>query len=331
MGLNALSNAEKVAILLLALGEEIAAEILGQMNELEVKRVTTIMARLGRVEKEVVNGVIEEFHGFLAAPIAKGLKGDGGNVRGIIAKAFNGETAGRLVEELALDSSNLEILEVYDAESLSNTIRNEHPQTIAVILAHLDPKKCGATLSRLPESLQLEVVNRIAKLGSIAPMIIDEIDSFLRQEAERMGGAKYRKLGGTKKVADILSALDKDSEQTLLDGIADRDPDLAENIRDKMFVFDDLVNLDSKSVQLLTKNIPNATLKLALRKAPEEVLELFFSNMSERAAKILKEDIESMGPVRVSDINRARGQILKIAKELEAKGQIVFKGKEEYV
>lgn len=326
MATNKFTGAQKAAILMLSFGEDISAEIFKSMTEFEIKRIGTAMSRLGRLDQEIVDEIMLEFYGILQQN-KKFFYGGNDFTKKVIGSAFKGGEADDLIEQLALGSNaNLDALELIDPRTLSNFIRNEHPQTVALILAHLDAKKCGDTLKLLPEGIHTEVLFRIANLDTVQPEIIDEIDDVLRQEVQAMGSVATQKIGGIEPIAAMLNLLDKASAETILDNFEERDPDLAEQIRQLMFVFDDLVKIDERGIQELIKNINNDKWKIALRTASEGVKELVFKNMSTRAAEMLREDMEAGGAVKLADVEAAQLDVINIARKLESEGKIVIQG-----
>lgn len=318
------TGAQKAAILLLSFGEEISAEIFKNMTEFEIKRIGAAMSRLGRLENDVVETVMGEFYGVLQQN-QKFFYGGNDFTKKLIGTAFKGTDGDELINQLALgSSSNLDSLELIDARTLSNFIRNEHPQTIALILAHLDSRKCGDTLKLLPESMRTEILIRIANLDAVAPEIIDEIDDVLRAEIQAMGSISTQKIGGVEPIAEMLNLIDGASEEQILDGLEERDPELAERIRQLMFTFDDLVKIDDRGIQEIVKAVQNDKWKIALKTASEAVRELVFKNMSERAAKMLREDMEAMAAVKLSDVEAIQYEIVQVARKLEEEGKIVI-------
>lgn len=326
MSTNKYTGAQKAAILLLSFGEEISAEIFKNMTEFEIKRIGSAMSRLGRMEQDIVDDVIMEFYTIIQQN-KKFFYGGNDFTKKVIGTAFKGGDADELIDQLALGSAaNLDSLELIDPRTLSNFIRNEHPQTISLILAHLDPKKCGETLKLLPESLHTEILLRIANLDAVAPDIIDEIDDVLRNEIQAMGSIHTQKIGGVEPIAEMLNLIDKATEEQILDNLEERDPDLAEQIRQLMFTFDDLVKVDDRGIQELIKNVNNEKWKVALKTASEAVRELVFKNMSERAAKMLREDMEAMSAVKLADVESVQFEVVQIARKLEEEGKIIIQG-----
>jgi flagellar motor switch protein FliG len=324
MATNKYSGAQKAAILMLSFGEEISAEIFKNMTEFEIKRIGTAMSRLGRLDQEIVDEIMMEFYEILQQN-KKFFYGGNDFTKKVIGSAFKGGEADDIIEQLSLGSNaNLDSLELIDPRTLANFIRAEHPQTMALILAHLDPKKCGECLKQLPDSLHTEILIRMAGLDAVQPEIIDEIDDVLRQEVQAMGSISTQKIGGVEPIAEMLNLMDKATEEQILDNLEERDPDLAEQIRQLMFVFDDLVKIDDRGIQELIKNINNEKWKIALRTASEAVKDLVFKNMSERASQMLREDMEAMSAVKLSDIEGAQMEIIGITRKLESEGKIVI-------
>lgn len=318
------SGPQKAAILLLAFGEEISAEIFKQMTEFEIKRIGSAMSRLGRVDGEVIDEVMEEFYIVLQSNKKYFL---GGNefTRKLIESAFQGDQASGIIDDLALESSaTLESLELIDPKTLANFLRAEHPQTIALILAHLEPKKFGETLKLLPDSLHTELILRIANLEAVSPEIIDEIDDVLRNEIQRMGNVTQQQIGGIEPIVEMLNLMDKITEENILDRLEERDPDLAEQIRKLMFVFDDLIKIDDRGIQTIMREVKTDQLKLALKTASEGVKELIFRNMSQRAAENLRDEMGNAAPAKLTDVETAQFAIVQVARRLNEEGKIVI-------
>ena len=317
------TGAQKAAILLLSFGEEISAELFKHLNEFEIKRIGTAMSRIGRLEEDVVDEIVLEFYEIIQQN-KQFFYGGSEYTRKVLGSAFKGGEAEELIDQLALSSSSLESLSMIDPRALAGFIRNEHPQTIALILAHLDQNRFAETLKHLPESLHVEVLYRIANIDSVAPELIDEIDDVIRQEVQSLGSVATDKLGGIESVAGMLNVIDKGTENELLDGLEERDPDLAEEIRKLMFVFDDLAKLDDKGMQELIKAVSTDKWKLALKSASEPVKELVFKNLSERAAEMLREDMEAMGAIKLSDVETVQLEILQTCRKLEEEGKLIL-------
>lgn len=317
------SPAEKVAILLMALGEEIAAEIFKGMDQNEVRRIGSALSRMGRVDQEVIDTVIQEFMNLLNTQ-PKSLRTDGvGFAQRAIQLAFKGEEGERLARASARGETKMRVLEMADAPTLARILHNEVPQTLALVIAHASPEKAGALLRHWPEAARTEILLRVARLQPVDPELIATIDQHLMEEIDRMGSSRQQKLGGAKQVASILNRMDREGLR-LLDGLGERNPELAEEIRLKMFTIDDLVQIDSRGIQELLKHIQQNTLLLALRGTSETIQNLFFSNMSQRAAKMLKEDMLAMPAQKAKDVTQAQNDILACVRKLEEEGKILI-------
>ena len=317
------SGVQKTAILLLSFGEEISADIFKHLTEYEIKRIGTAMGRLGRLEESEVQDTIDEFYQILQQD-KQFFYGGIDYTRKVLSGAFKGNEGEDLIDELDISGANLNSLDNIDAKTLAGFLRNEHPQTIALILSHLDAKKMSDTLKLMPEVLHTEILVRIANLDSINPELIEEVESVLKQEVAANTNFSMNRLGGSDHVANMLNLVDKQSEEEFLEALEEKDPELAEQIRQLMFVFDDLINLDDRGAQELIKEVPNENWMLSLRTASEGVRELIFKNMSDRAAKMLREDMEVMGAVKVSEVDGAQQEVLQIAKKLEEEGKLFF-------
>jgi flagellar motor switch protein FliG len=218
----------------------------------------------------------------------------------------------------------LESLELVDAKSLANFLIHEHPQTVSVILANLEPEKRGEVLKRLPEALQAEVVLRMANLDHVAPELITEVDRVLKDQLVNIGSVEQAALGGVQPVAEMLNVMDKNTEKAIMSRIEEKDPILAEEIRKLMFVFEDIVKIDDKGIQALLKEIPNDKLLLSLKTAGEEIRAKIIKNLSQRAAQMLRDDLANMGPSRLSDVEQAQVEVVNVARRLESEGKIII-------
>jgi len=331
MAVGKLTGPKKAAILLLALGEEGAADIVKNLEDSEIQQVGYYMARFTDVAPEELDVVLEEYFqkhsgaggGFL-------INASGDFVKNTLAKALGSDRAKELVDNLSanVEESALESLKWLDPKAIANFITHEHPQTIALILAHLeDPEQTATVLKELPENLQADVVYRMATLESIQPGVVSEIDEVLSREMQAAGAMGTSKVGGIEAVSEMLNSLDKSTETRILATIEESNPDLAEQIRELMFTFEDLVLIDSRGMQLILKEIPQEELALGLKTASDPIKELIFSSMSQRAAEMLREDLEVLGPVKVSDVERAQQNMVKAARKLEEEGKIVIGGR----
>jgi flagellar motor switch protein FliG len=215
----------------------------------------------------------------------------------------------------------LESLELVDTRTLSNFLINEHPQTIALIVAHLNPERKVDVLRRLPEGLQAEVVLRVANLDYVSPELISQLDDVLKTELSTLGSIDTNQLGGVEPIADMLNLMDKNTEKNIMSRVEEKDPELAEEIRKLMFTFEDLMYVDDKGIQNLLREVDNGKLVIAMKTAPDEIKQKLFKNMSNRAATLLKEDLEALGPTKLSDVEKAQAEMVQKTKELESQGK----------
>ncbi len=319
-----LTGIEKSAILLNVLGNTITSRIFKNMKDNDVKRLVTAMGQVTKVPIPVVKQVLEEFYSEISEE--NSLIFGFAQGREFILETLGEERAKTVLGQLSIieGSRTLEALELVDPRTLANFLMNEHPQTIAVILAHLEASKKCDVLKRLPENIQTEVVLRISSLDYISPSLIAQVDEVLKQELATLGSIDTQQLGGVQPIADMLNVMDKNSEQNIMTRVEEKDPQLAEEIRKLMFVFEDIVFIDDRGMQMLLKEVPNDKLVIALKTAPEEIKEKIFKNISKRAADLLREDLDAMGPVRLSDVEGAQQEIVNVAKRLEAEGKIII-------
>lgn len=317
---------EKIAILLNFLGPEVIKKVFSKLDDNNIKKIVALMKKFQIVPIHITKKVLEEYYEMISENNNYIFSKEGIS-KDVIAEAIGDERVRSVMGSLNDNNSvnkSLESLEMIDAKSLSTFLVNEHPQTAAVILAHLEPEKKGEVLSNLPEVMQLEVVMRLSQLEHVSPEMIKEVDRVLRRELASMSTIDRSILGGTQTVANMLNVLDKGTEQNIISQLEEKDPELAEEIRNLMFVFEDIVKIEDKSMQVLLKEIPNDRLLLALKTANEEIKEKIFRNISKRAADILREDLQMLGPARVSDVEAAQSEIINIAKKLESTGQILI-------
>lgn len=322
-----LTDLEKAAVIISSLPEELASEVLRHLADADIERLSACMAKMGTVPSEVVNGIINDF-------VQTAVQGAGAVSLGkdyaesLISKVLGADKAKSMVERVSEggESTSLELLEDLDPKILTDLTRNEHPQTIALILSHLGPEKAGSVLANLPEELRAEVVVRISNLERVPPDVVAEIAEMLEGEVKSMGGVGH-KLGGVKTVVDILNQMDRSTESAILTKIEEADPKMANEIRQLMFIFDDLALIEDRGIQEILKEISSEDLAKALKTASEAVKEKIFKNMSERAVEMLNEDIEDMGPIKLSDVEKAQLGITQIAMRLEEEGKITVGGR----
>jgi flagellar motor switch protein FliG len=319
-----MTGVEKAALLLNVLGNQVTSQIFKKMRDNDVKRLVNVMGQVSKVPIPVVRDVLEEFYSEISEENT--LIFGHAQGRDFVLQTLGEERAKTVLGQLSVveGSRTLEALELVDSRTLANFLVNEHPQTIALILAHLEASKKTDVLKRLPEAIQTEVVLRIANIDFISPSLIAQVDEVLKQELATLGSIDTQQLGGIQPIADMLNVMDKQSEQNIMARVEEKDPQLAEEIRKLMFVFEDIVYIDDRGMQTLLKEVPNDKLVMALKTAPEDIKDKIFRNISKRAADLLREDLESMGPVKLSDVEKAQQEIINVAKRLESEGKIMI-------
>ncbi|MBX7231953.1 MAG: flagellar motor switch protein FliG [Bdellovibrionales bacterium] len=323
---NELRGFEKAAILLNYLGPDVAKRLFPHVDDADIRKLLGVMQKFRIVPVDVTKRVLEEYYEMVSES-QEYIFSEKATSKETVVDAVGEERARGILGHLSANSPaarSLESLELVDAKSLSNFLVNEHPQTIAVILAHLEPEKKGEVLKRLPESLQAEVVLRLANLDHVAPELILEVDRVLKQELHNMGTVEQASLGGVQPVAEMLNVMDKNTETAIMSRIEEKDPILAEEIRKLMFVFEDIVKIDDRGIQTLLKEVANDKLLLALKTANEEIRNKIFKNISQRAAKLLQDDLANLGPSRLSDVESAQVEIINVARRLEQEGKILI-------
>jgi len=323
-----MTGADKAAILLLYLGNEVTSKVFEHLDDDEIKKISKSMAKLGHVTRTTIMEVVEDFTTTINPESGIFSQGDE-FVRKILEKALGPAKADMLMEELQASSYGdlVDILANMDSKSIANFLSQEHPQTIAVILAKLKSKQTSEIISLLPAELQAEVVLRIADVEQVSPEILQEIDEVLKHEINSMGGVARYKVGGIEKVVDMFNHFDRSKEKQILDKLDVLSPPLAEIIRKHLFTFEDVFRLDDRSVQSIMREVSNDTLTLAMKTSPDDVKDKIFKNISSRAAEMIKEDLEVMGPVRLSDVEKAQSEIIKIVRKMEEEGKIVLAGR----
>ncbi len=315
------------AIFLMSLGEEEAAEVFKHLSPKEVQKLGETIAHMRSVSREKVDEVVNKFSDAAAAQSL--LVSDTGNyVRSVLKRALGEDKAGLLIDRILQggDVSGIESLKWMDPLSVAELLRNEHPQIVAAILVHLDHEQSAAVIKQFTERQRSEVMLRVATLEGIQPMALKDLNEVLFKVLA--GGDKIRKtsLGGVKTAAEIINLLGSNIDTAVLESIRAHDPDLAQKIMDKMFVFDDVAKLDNSAIQTVLKEIASETLIVALKGAAPELRDKFLSNMSSRAAEALREDLESRGPMRLSEVEAQQKEILKTVRRLSDEGQIVIGG-----
>jgi flagellar motor switch protein FliG len=316
-----LSGQDKAGILMSALGTSTAQLIFKHMRDNDVKRMINAMSNVKKAPIWLVKRVLEDFYSSLNEDLDLLFSDNRG--RDFIISTLGEDRAKQLLGQIVDVGTNntLESLELVDTRTLSNFLINEHPQTIALIVAHLSAERKVDVLRRLPEGLQAEVVLRVANLDYVSPELIAQLDDVLKTELSTLGSIDTNQLGGVEPIADMLNLMDKNSEKNIMARVEEKDPELAEEIRKLMFVFEDLVFVDEKGIQNLLKEVDQQKLVIALKTAPEEIKAKLFKNMSNRAAQMLKEDLDALGPTKLSDVEKAQAEIVQKCKELESQGK----------
>ena len=327
---SARSGTERAAILLLTLGESEAAQVLKHMGAKEVQRIGAAMAKLANVSKEEVQGVISDFHTTVESQTSVGVGADE-FLRKVLVDALGSDKAESIIDRINIGRSTkgLEALKWMDPRAVAELIRLEHPQIIAIVLAYLDGDQAAEVLLLLPLPVRSDVIARIALLDGVQPSALTELDDIMEKQFAGKSTGKTSVLGGAKAAANIINFLDPSQESTLMEQVAKSDQALAARIEELVFVFDNLLEVDDRGMQELLRNVASDQLLLALKGTDEQLKEKIFKNMSQRAAEMLKDDLESKGPVRVSEVENAQKEILKVARKLAESGAIALGGKGE--
>ena len=319
---------KKSAILLMSLGEDEAASVFKYLSPKEVQSLGTAMSSLNNISRNEIEGVISEFN---MEANGKSALGQGSNeyIRNVLINALGDEKAANLIDRILQggDTSGIEGLKWMDPASIVELIKNEHPQIIATILVHLERDHASEILSLFSERLRNDTLLRIATLDSIQPDALRELNDVLTKLLSGSNNIRKAAMGGVRAAAEILNFVPTVQETSVIDNIRQYDEELAQNIMDEMFVFDNLIDIDDQGIQLLLREVQSDSLVVALKGAQEEIREKIFRNMSKRAVESLKEDIEGKGPVRVSEVEAEQKEILKVLRQLAESGQIVLGGK----
>lgn len=320
-----LSGKKKAAILLISLGQETAASIFKKLKEEELEILTLEIANQKKVTPEQKQLVISEFYQMCKA---KEYISEGGldYARTVLEKAVGLESALSVINKLtsSLQIRPFDCVRNTDPSQLLNLIQNEHPQTIALVLAYLRPEQAAAILSALPNDVQYDVARRIATMDRTSPDIIRDVEKVLeRKISSSLGSQDFTIAGGVEAIVELLNRSDRTTERSIIENLEAQDPELAEEIRKLMFVFEDIILLDDRSLQMVLREVENKDLSLALKGVPNEVANKIFKNMSKRAADMLREEIEFMGPVRIRDVEEAQQKIVNIIRKLEDSGEII--------
>ncbi|WP_426473056.1 flagellar motor switch protein FliG [Leptospira borgpetersenii serovar Sejroe] len=319
-----LTGRQKAAVFLIAVGSEVSSEIFKHLREDEIEQITFEIARLDKITPEDKEKVLVEFNELM---MAQEFISNGGIdfARGLLEKALGNQKAIDIINRLtsSLQVRPFDFIRRTDPQHLLNFIQNEHPQTIALILSYLDPQKASNILSNLPHTIQAEVAKRIATMDRVSPDVLREVERVLERKLSTLASEDYTSAGGIDSVVEILNLVDLGTEKTIIEALEEEDPELAEEIKKRMFVFEDIVLLDDRAIQKVMREVDNSDLAKALKSVDTEVQEKIFKNMSKRAANLLREDMDFMGPIRIKDVEDAQQKIVNIIRKLEDAGEIV--------
>ena len=320
----------KAAIILLSLDHDVAGDLLKHLPTEMVEEVTRALASLGDVPSELTEKVIEEFY-TLRMATAHAKQGGLQYAKTLLKDSLEGGLADRVIANIQTEVqlTPFAFLQKAESENLLTFIQDEHPQTIALIISHLTHHKASEVLAGLPDEKQVEVVRRVANMEQTNPEIVKEVEAGLATRLSNMLGASMEKVGGISLIAEVLNLVDRTTEKAILDGLESNDPDLVEQIRRLMFVFEDVLKVNDKGIQAVLKEVDNEELCLALKTASDTLKEKIFANMSARASELIKEDMEYMGPVRLSDVEQAQQRIVDVVRRLEEAGEIIISGRGE--
>ena len=330
-----LTGMQKAAVLMVTLGDETAAGIFKYLEEDEIQTISREIAITKHVQPEIAEEVMEEFHTMTQA---RSYISQGGieYAKKLLIKSVGPEVARKIIDRLvkALESSaGFTSLERANPQQLSKFIQNEHPQTIALILAHLNASQAAELISSLPEALRSDVAMRMASLQEISPEVVRRISLILEQKLEALGSFATEAYGGVRAVAELFNRMDRNTGRAVLEKIETENPQLAASIRDLMFVFDDILLIDDNGITEILKRADKKTLTIALKGTSEELQNQFFRNMSSRAVELMKEEMEFMGPVKLKDVEKSQHEVVEIVRQLEEEGVISIGGGggEDYV
>ncbi len=315
------------AILLLSLGEDEAAQVLKYLGPREVQKIGTAMAALRKVSREQIEETLEAFSDQIGEQT--GLDNSSDYIRSVLTKALGDDRAAHLIGKILKDrdSPGIDHLKWMESEEVAELIRMEHPQIIATILVHLEPDMAGEILNRFSDELRNDILLRIATLDNVQPAAMQELNEVLSRLLTGSESAGNQKAGGVKAAAEIMNFVNGDHEETIMETLRGYDEELAQHIEDEMFIFDNLLDIDDKGIQLMLREVQSESLIVALKGASTDLQEKIFKNMSQRAAEMLRDDLESKGPVRLSEVETEQKQILQTVKRLAEEGQLVISGK----
>jgi flagellar motor switch protein FliG len=320
-----LTGKQKAAILLISLGPDVSAQVYKHLTEEEIEKLSLEISSVKKVDSNMKEDVLDQFHQIALAQDYIS-QGGIGYAKTILEKAFGDQEASNIINRLtsSLQVRPFDFARKADPQQVLNYIQNEHPQTIALVLSYLDSEQSGQILSALPQEMQADIAKRIATMDSTSPEIISQIEEVLERNISSSITEDYTQTGGIQSVVEVLNGVDRSTERTILDALEIQDPELADEIKKRMFVFEDIVILDNRAIQRIIREVENEDLRLALKVASDEVKEIVFKNMSQRMAETFKDEMEFMGPVRLRDVEEAQSRIVAIIRRLEDIGEIVI-------
>jgi flagellar motor switch protein FliG len=325
----------KSAILMLALGQEEAAEVMKFLSPKEVQKLGAAMTTLKSVGREQVDAVVDDF--LTAADLTADIGMDSDEyIRSVLQKALGDDEASNVLHQIleSRDATGIISLRLMDAATVSEFIQNEHPQIIATILVHLEPDHASKIIGYFPNSLRQDVMLRIATLDGVKPVALRELNDVMNKLLTGNNSLKKKSMGGIKVAADIINFMSGDNETVVMEGLKSYDDEMAQKIMDEMFVFDDIIDIEDKAIQVILKEVQSDMLIIALKGTTEQMREKIFNNMSSRAAEMMKEDLEAKGPVKLSEVEAQQRKILQIVRRLADEGEIQLSGRgdgEQYV
>lgn len=322
---NGLTGKQKAAILLISMGPDVSANVYKHLSEEEIEKLTLEISGVRKVGSKEKEDIVDEFH---TIALAQDYISQGGigYAKTVLEKALGNDQAQAIINRLtsSLQVRPFDFVRKADPGQILNFIQNEHPQTIALILSYLEAGQAGQILSELPHDMQADVAKRIALMDSTSPEIINEVEQILERKLSATVTQDYTQTGGIEAVVEVLNGVDRSTERTILEALEIQDPELAEEIKKRMFVFEDIVTLDNRAIQRVIKDVENDDLMLSLKVASEEVKEIVYKNMSKRMVDTFTEEMEFMGPVRLRDVEEAQSRIVAIIRRLEDAGEIVL-------
>lgn len=320
-----LSGKQKAAILLISLGPDVSAQVYRHLTEEEIEKLSLEISSVKKVNSSLKDDVLDQFH-HIALAQDYISQGGIGYAKTVLEKAFGTQEASTIINRLtsSLQVRPFDFARKADPQQVLNFIQSEHPQTIALVLSYLDAEQSGQILSDLPQGMQADVAKRIATMDSTSPEIISQVEQVLERNISSSLTEDYTQTGGVQAVVEVLNGVDRSTERTILDDLEIQDPELADEIKKRMFVFEDIVILDNRAIQRVIREVDNEDLRLSLKVASDEVKDIVFKNMSTRMAETFKEEMEYMGPVRLRDVEEAQTRIVSVIRRLEDIGEIII-------